>query len=234
MTQNGRRLARIGGILYAVVFVAGLFGEVFVAGRLVVEGDGAATAARILGAESLWRAAVSAQMLTMLCDVGIAWILYAILEPADRNLALFAALLRLLYVPVYAVASYAQFIALPFARQHLDTAVLLALRAHDGIFAMSLLLFGTHLAVAGYLFAKPPFSIRWLSWALGISGVCYVVNTLTVFASPPVHDALFPWILLVPFAGELALCVWLLLGGPGRRRLAQARYRASASITRES
>jgi hypothetical protein len=219
MTQNGRRLARIGGILYAVVFVAGLFGEVFVAGRLVVEGDGAATAARILGAESLWRAAVSAQMLTMLCDVGIAWILYAILEPADRNLALFAALLRLLYVPVYAVASYAQFIAF---------------RAHDGIFAMSLLLFGTHLAVAGYLFAKPPFSIRWLSWALGISGVCYVVNTLTVFASPPVHDALFPWILLVPFAGELALCVWLLLGGPGRRRLAQARYRASASITRES
>jgi len=51
--------ARIGGALYLIIIVIGLFGEAFVRNRLIVSGDAAATAANIMSHESLW-ASISA------------------------------------------------------------------------------------------------------------------------------------------------------------------------------
>ena len=48
-----QRYARIGGGLYLIIIVIGLFGEAFVRDRLIVAGDAAATAANITSRESL-------------------------------------------------------------------------------------------------------------------------------------------------------------------------------------
>ena len=40
--------ARIGGILYLIIIVAGIFGELFVRDKLIVSGDAAATANNIM------------------------------------------------------------------------------------------------------------------------------------------------------------------------------------------
>ena len=45
--------ARIGGILYLMIIVAGAFGEIFVRGTLIVSGDAASTASNIMASQSL-------------------------------------------------------------------------------------------------------------------------------------------------------------------------------------
>ena len=104
--------ARIGGILYLFIIVAALFGEVFVRGRLIVQGDAAGTANNILGSETLFRVGLAGEMLTCVCDVALAMILYVLLKPVSRNLALLAAFLRVTFVGVYGVAKLFEIAAL--------------------------------------------------------------------------------------------------------------------------
>ena len=49
------RLARVAGVAYLLVIVAGIFAEFVVRSRLIVHGDAAATAANITASESLFR-----------------------------------------------------------------------------------------------------------------------------------------------------------------------------------
>jgi hypothetical protein len=69
-----------------------------------VWGDAAATAANILGAETLFRLGLAGEMLTCVCDVALSVILYVLLKPAGRVLALLAAAFRLTFVAIYGVS----------------------------------------------------------------------------------------------------------------------------------
>ena len=57
--------------------------------------NAAATAANIMAGESLFRLGFSAELLHLACDVAVAMLLYALLRPVDRNIALLAAFMRL-------------------------------------------------------------------------------------------------------------------------------------------
>ena len=206
-----RKYARACGLFYLLIFAAAIPGEILVTGNLVVDGNPSATVARILGSPYLWRAGYSAQMLTMVLDVAIAWLLYVLLAHVNRRIAVLAAFFRLTYVAIYSVAVLANVVALPMAERHLVTAVDFALRVHNEAFALSLIFFGVNLALVGYLIARAPVKVRWLAVALLVSGACYILNSATIFAYPPLHSALFPWILLPPFVGEVGLTLWLLV-----------------------
>jgi hypothetical protein len=53
--------ARLGGALYLIIIVLGIFGEAFVRGRIVVSGNAAATAANLASMEELWRFGIAAR-----------------------------------------------------------------------------------------------------------------------------------------------------------------------------
>mgnify|MGYP001599114792 CR=1 FL=1 len=48
-------LARIGDVIYLIIMVSGIFGEIFARDALVVSGDAAATANHIMASELRWR-----------------------------------------------------------------------------------------------------------------------------------------------------------------------------------
>lgn len=209
MAQDLRIYARTCGFIYVSIFLASLVSFGF-AGRLIVQDNAAATADRILASEQLWRAGYSAEIFTMLCDVTIAWLLYVLLAPVHRNLALLAALFRVTYVASYVPAVLANVLVLPLLHQHLRQAAMWAVRAHDPAFAISLVFFGANLVLVGYLIARAPVGVRWLAVALEIAGACYIINSFTIFIAPTVHALVYPWILLPPFVGEVGLTLWLL------------------------
>ena len=209
MSNNLRVYARACGFIYLLIFLSS-FVSVGLAGRLIVAGNAAATADKILASEQLWRAGYSAEIFTMLCDVAIAWLLYVLLAPVNRNLALLSALFRIVYVGAYVPAVVANLMVLPLLHQHLPQAAMLAVRAHDPAWAVSLVFFGASLALVGYLIARAPIGVLWLAIALEITGACYIINSFTIFLSPMVHAVIYPWILLPPFVGELGLTFWLL------------------------
>lgn len=214
--------ARTGGILYLFIIVAALFGELFVRGRLVVRGDPAATAANILGAETLYRVGLAGELLTCVADIALAMILYVLLRPVNRPIALLAAFYRVAFVGVYMVAKLFQFavvFVLAGERAGAPTAeaqslAYLFLRLHGHGYDVSLVLFGCTCIFFGYLAYRSGYLPAWIGALLAIGGVGYVVNSFAQVLAP--GSGLFPWIILPAFFGELALALWLTVKGIDR------------------
>jgi hypothetical protein len=216
--------ARIGGILYLFIIVAALFGEAFVRGSLIVPRDPTATANNILGSETLFRVGLAGEMLTCVCDVALAMILYVLLKPVNKNLALLAAFFRLTFVGIYGVAKLFEIAALAalggadylkaFEPQRLHDLAYLMLRVHGLGYGASLLFFGFCCILFGYLIHQSGYLPRILGALLEIGGVCYVVFSLAQILAPAfTAKYLFPWLLLPGFPAELGLALWLTVKG---------------------
>ena len=80
--------ARIGGVLYLIIIVLGIFGEALVRNRLIVWGDATATAANIMSMESLWRLGIASEFLALTCAIALAMIYFVLLRPVSKELNL--------------------------------------------------------------------------------------------------------------------------------------------------
>ncbi len=216
-------LARIAGALYLYIFVAGLFAEAFVRGRLVVPGDAAATAANIVANETLFRIGFTGELIHVVCDVGIAAILYVLFRPAHRTLALLATLTRVAAAVVLAVSSIGHFAALRLLSGASYLAVidtgqreamaLTALRLQADGYGICLLFFGVSCGSLGWLILKSGLVPKAIGVLLAIAGVCYFANSLAGFLAPAFAASLFPAILVPAAVAELSFAVWLVAKG---------------------
>ena len=98
--RSPQRYARIAGIFYLAIILLGMFGELYVRGTLVVSGDAAATSAAISASPLLWRAGIAGDLLMHVFDVPVTVVLYYLLRPVSRSLALLATLVNLVQTAV--------------------------------------------------------------------------------------------------------------------------------------
>ena len=210
-------------------------GELFVRGRLVVPGDAAATAGRIVASESLWRLSIGGDLLMHVCDVFVMWALYVLLRPVNRNLALLNLLLNLIQTAVLVANKLTLMVPLlllggaPYLKA-LDPAQLQAwsysaIELHDYGFGFGLIFFGCVCLVEGYLIGKSRYLPRVLGVLMQIAGACYLINSFTLLLAPRIESKLFPLILMPCLVAELSLALWLLIKGvnQGAWRELQAR-----------
>src|SRR5438094_9285126 len=94
--------ASIGGALYLTIIVIGLYGEAFVRDTLIVSGDAAATAANIMSHESLSRFHIAAELFLLICAVALLLILFVLLRPVSKDLALLAVFFTLVSIGIEA------------------------------------------------------------------------------------------------------------------------------------
>ena len=88
-------LARTAGVLYLLIVIFGLIAQIFVRDNLVDYGNAALTAKNILASESWYRFGFVSELLVLICDVGVATILYILLKETSKNLSLLAFAFRL-------------------------------------------------------------------------------------------------------------------------------------------
>lgn len=218
-----RTLARIGGVLYLLVIIGGLYGEVFLRGKLIVPGDATATATGIRSMETLWRTGVAIEVLILISALVLFWILFILLRPVSGDLALLALLFNLVSLSLEANNELRLMSALfplggagyleAFPPEQLHAMVSLTLRSYSHGFGHGLIFFGAALLVFGYLIFRSTYLPKPVGVLVQIAGVCYLVNSFALILSPALASRLFPGILLPALVGELSLGLWLLFKG---------------------
>lgn len=221
--RSPQRYARIAGILYLAIILLGLFGELYVRGTLVVSGDVAATSAAIAASPLLWRAGIAGDLLMHVFDVPVIVVLYYLLRPVSRSLALFATLINLvqtavlvankmnLMVPLLLLESPAYLAAFSLEQVHAISS--LAIKAHGYGFGIGLIFFGVACLVRGYLIFKSAYLPKILGVLMAIAGLSYLINSFALLLAPAFASVLFPAVLLPAFVGELAFALWLIFKG---------------------
>ena len=218
-----RVVARICGVLYLIVIVIGLFGEAFVRGRIIVSGDAAATAANLRAMEPLWRFGIAAELVLLICAISMVVILFVLLRPVSRDLALLAVCFNVVSIAVEAVAALSLVAALfplgntayltAFTPEQLYAMASLSIRSHSYGFGVALIFFGCECLVLGYLIFKSGYLPKAIGVLMQIAGLCYLTNSFALLLSPSVAKLIFPAILIPAFVGEASLCLWLLVKG---------------------
>jgi hypothetical protein len=216
-------LARIGGVVYLIIIVTGLFGEMFVRDKLVVSGDATATATNIMASQVLWRAGVAGDLIMHVCDVPLMLIFYVLLRPVNKTLALLAVLFNLVQTAALVAYKLTLLVALfllgsadylkAFEPRQLHALMYLFIKADGYGFGIGLIFFGFACLVYGYLIRRSGYLPKTLGVLMQIAGMCYLTNSFALLLAPTVADAIFPAILVPAFVGELSLCLWLLVKG---------------------
>ncbi|WP_426058596.1 DUF4386 domain-containing protein [Hymenobacter sp. B1770] len=215
--------ARLGGALYLVIILFGLFAEGFVTSKLLVSGDAATTARNILAAPGLWRLSVAGNVLVVLCAVPLLWIEYLLLRPVSKSLVLLALFFNLVSLAVEAISKVFLLLVLPTLESAQYAQALgprqvpmladFSLKTHEISFNIALLFFGFTCLVNGYLIFKSGYLPKVVGILMQVAGGCYLVACSAALFAPVLAALLLPVILLPCLIGESSLCLWLLVKG---------------------
>jgi len=218
-----RLKARIGG---ACEFLEGLtssWGQVFVLGKLVVDGNAAATARNLTAHESLLRLGFASSLIAVFFHIAWAYLFYDLFKAVSRRLSAFAVFIILVGCAIQAVTCLLYLAPLFFLRSGGPTSTFttpqlqeLALKVLDlnaAAFDLYLVFFGVWCILIGYLIFRSMFMPRILGMLLVISGLGWAT-----FLAPPVAHRMFPYIAAASALGEIPLQFWLLIFGVNNER----------------
>ncbi|MES1216954.1 MAG: DUF4386 domain-containing protein [Bacteroidota bacterium] len=215
--------ARIAGILYLVLIFVGMFSVIFVRNKLIVSGDPEATAKNIMSSLLLWRMGIAADLLMHILDIPIMLVIYILLKPVNKNLALLALLFNLVQTAVLVANKLTLVAALfplgsedylnAFEAHQLHVQAYLSLKLHEYGFGVGLIFFGVTLFINGYLIFKSGFLPKTIGLLLQIAGACYLVNSFALIIAPEISGKIFPIVMLPIFLAELSWSLWLTLKG---------------------
>jgi hypothetical protein len=231
-----RLKARITGVFYLLTILTGVFAQGFVSGRLVVDGDAAATATNILTHSSLFQLGFAVYLIEMACQIAMTALFYDLLKPAGKSVSLLAAFLgfagcviktfsRVFFIAPLFILGGAHYLSV-FSAEQLQALALLFLKVNDHGAAIALVFFGFYALLTGYLIIRSTFLPR----ILGVVSVIAGLGWLS-FLYPPLGYRLFPYIAAFGLLGAASLVLWLLVFGVNEQRWKE---RARAAGERQS
>jgi hypothetical protein len=212
-----RQAAVTVGLGYLLMPVA--FAEFSIYPKLVIPGNIEQTVQNIATHGGLFLAAAFCYFIAFMLDVVISWALYVLLLPVNRSLSLLAALFRLIYTTVALVGLFNLFIVsrmltspdylATFGSGPLHAQVKLLLSGFRYNWSLSLVIFGIHLVLLGYLIYRSTYIPGIIGILLVINGMGWIVDSLQPYLYPNAHLEF----LFVTFFGELVFMLWLLIRG---------------------
>ena len=202
-----------------IVIASGLFSELFIRARLIVDGDASATAANILASMWLFRAGFVADTIMLLSDVAIAILLYVLLRPVNGTLTLLAARFRLTQASILGLNLlfyYAASLVLTSAEndavvdiEQSQAMAALFLNMHSHGYDLGLIFFAVSNVLLGYLIVKSRFSPAVLGYGLIAAAFVYLTGSSIRFLAPDVMPVFEP-VCAIALVAELAFALWLL------------------------
>ena len=214
------RYARVAGVAMMLSIIFGAVGEAYIPGRIVVNGDAAATAANIVAHPVLFRLGFATYLVEGICDIALSVIFYILLRPVNRNLALISAFFGIASMVTFASAESSYYVASlvvrdtagmgAFTAEQRNALALLALRISATIAGLFLALYGIATMIRGWLIVRSGYIPAVFGVLFIIGGAGFFLRTATLLLAPSYSKTylLFPMAVAgVPFM------LWLLLRG---------------------
>ena len=211
--------ARVAGFLYLLLLPLGIFGILYVPSTLIVPGDAAATATKIMASEALFRLSIVTALLVQIINIFVVLFLYKLLKPINKDMALLMALFILLGVPIAMLSELTHFAVLVllsrmetlsvFTADQLQALASFFLDLHEYGVSIASIFWGLWLFPMGYLVFKSGFLPRIIGILLMIGCFGYVIDFLLMALLPNREVTVSQF----TFIGELLLPLWLLIKG---------------------
>lgn len=220
-----RPKARITGVVYLFYFLTAILAEVFMKG-IVVSGDAAATANNIQAHEPLFRLGLGTGLIATAWYIALTALLYELFKPVNRSVSLVAAFFSLVGCAIQAFGGIFQLAPLVFSGSSADLSAfkpeqsqalaLMFFKLDSQGQSITLVFFGLYCLLIGCLIFKSTFLPRILGVLMALAGLGWLT-----FLSPPLANALSPYVLILGFLAELSLMLWLLVKGVNVQRWKQ-------------
>jgi hypothetical protein len=220
---SDKNLSRIAGFCYLIVIATGIFSEVFVRQSLSVSNDALATAQNIKTHEMLFRWGFVADLINFVIGLPTILIIYHILKQVNKLLLQLALAFVIIQTAIIAVNLLNQISPLlilgndtylnAFQPNQLAALSLLSLNIQIQGYAIGLVFFGFYCLIIGYVIYKSNMIPKFLGILYAFAGLCYLINSFTMFLSKGFSNPLFLYLAIPIFIGELSLCLWLLIKG---------------------
>lgn len=215
------RLIRVGGLLYLVVIICGIFAQTFTVSAVIVSNDTAATAKNILSNESLFRAGMIAHVFTLISAALLSGILFMIFRLTSELLAMLLVIFNVVSMSIEGVSILYQMETLSilkskilvdvFSADQINSMAYLPLRMQSMTYDLALIFFGIVCCLIATLMLRSKLLSRWVAYLMFVAGVCYLVNSFLGIALPFVRNMLLPYILVPCFVAELSLSINMII-----------------------
>jgi Domain of unknown function (DUF4386) len=217
-TESPRLLARMAGVFFLLTILGGIIAQGFISNRLIDFGDAGATANNILSNKQMYQIGFTIYLIEMACQLITTGLIYQLLKPVNRTLALLMLLFEMMGIVIKTFARVFYIAPLwvldgPAALGGMDSSQLqsisMVLLRVDNLGAQTALaLFGFSTLLMGYLIFRSTYLPRWL----GVIGMIAAFGWLT-FLYPPLGRQLFMFVALFALAGAAIKIFWLIVFG---------------------
>jgi hypothetical protein len=215
--------ARIAGFAYLITIVAGLFAQAYARGTLLVPGDAASTAARLMADEWLYRSAIFADLVMLGSYIVVTALVYRIFKAAAPAISLCAAFFSLTGIALLA-ANTGLLAGAPillgkaaylgsFSADQLQSLAFVFLRMHGEIYGFTGAFFGPYCLAVGWLVLRSRLMPRLVGWLMMLAGATFVLDLWLDLLAPAISAQVPAPVMAISLLGEGAFAIWLAIFG---------------------
>jgi hypothetical protein len=218
-----KNTARLGGLLYLIWIITGLYAMFYVPSQIDMRGDAVSIAQSVLSHEFLFRTSIINDLVSSVLWVLLALVLYRLFKPVSERQAKLLVALVIVQIPValsmdaFSIASlmiYKGEILKTFELPQRQDLGMLFLRISEYGTLILEAFWGLWLLPLGILVFKSRFLPRFLGVWLIITCFFYLVLSFTSLMVPQYKDMVLHSAFALPAeVGEVALMLWLLIMG---------------------
>ncbi len=175
-----KTMARLTGLGYLIIFVAGFFANFYTLESMVVDGHALLTSINIINQFSQFQMGLIAFSIMVIVDIILAFPLYRLLKNESERMATTSSILRLINGAIFAVALFSLFDIASLtinSPQGLADQVDGLLTQFNMVWNIGLLFFGAHLLLLGLLIFRSSSFPRFIGVLLQIAGIAYLTDS---------------------------------------------------------
>ena len=216
-----KKTARIAGLWYLLLVIAGIYGIRYVQSQILVHGNAAGTTGNILSHQFLFRTGIFSSVIGNFIFLFLVLALYRLFKQVNGPIAKLMVLLVLVQMPISFVLEIFNFVSLMILKgetmkalqpvQKQDFAMLF-LNIHTYGLNLLEVFWGIWLIPFGWLVYKSGFIPCIIGVLLIIGGITYMADSF-VYMLFPEYSSFISRFMLLSSIGELTITLWLLIKG---------------------